>query len=166
MYAIRSYYVPWLKVNFIGAAATSKSLRRIGEYYEDEDLKARIEKVIAEEEAKLNEKLALIKPKTEGKTTMLFVGASRAHVITSYSIHYTKLYDLNDRIENPDKIIEIAKSLGAKATKRVLINGDLIFTEEYFSKSGSVITSYSIHYTKLYDFITMYTTGFTNSFIR
>ncbi len=82
----KKYGIPWLKVNFIGAAATSKSLRRIGEYYEDEDLKARIEKVIAEEEAKLNEKLALIKPKTEGKTTMLFVGASRAH-------HYQELFN-------------------------------------------------------------------------
>ena len=82
----KKFGIPWFKVNFIGAEATSKSLRRLGEYFEDDELKAKIETVIAEEEAKLNAALAEIKPKTEGKTTMLFVGASRAH-------HYQELFN-------------------------------------------------------------------------
>ncbi|MGL1890987.1 MAG: nitrogenase molybdenum-iron protein alpha chain [Spirochaetaceae bacterium] len=80
------YGIPWLKVNFIGAEATAKSLRRLGEYFEDKDLIAKIEEVIAEEKVKLDIKLAKIKPNTQGKTTMLFVGASRAH-------HYQELFN-------------------------------------------------------------------------
>lgn len=80
------YGIPWQKVNFIGAEATSKSLRRIGEYFEDQELIDRIEEVIKEEQEALDAKLAEIKPYTEGKTTMLFVGASRAH-------HYQELFN-------------------------------------------------------------------------
>lgn len=79
------YGIPWLKVNFIGADATAKSLRRLGEYFEDEDLKAKIEEVIKEEKLVVDAALKEIKPNTEGKTTMLFVGASRAH-------HYQELF--------------------------------------------------------------------------
>ena len=78
--------IPWTKVNFIGAKATAKSLRRIGDYFEDEDLKARIEGVIAEEQAKVDAAIEEIKPKTEGKTAMMFVGGSRAH-------HYQELFN-------------------------------------------------------------------------
>lgn len=53
------------KCNFIGANATSKSLRKIGEYFGDEKLKERIEKVIAEEEAKVKVALDAIKPKKQ-----------------------------------------------------------------------------------------------------
>ena len=35
------YGIPWIKANFIGAEASSKTLRKIGEYYEDEELKKR-----------------------------------------------------------------------------------------------------------------------------
>ena len=41
--------IPWMKVNFIGGDSTAKALRKIGEYFEDEALIARIEEVIAEE---------------------------------------------------------------------------------------------------------------------
>ncbi|QEN04600.1 nitrogenase molybdenum-iron protein alpha chain [Thiospirochaeta perfilievii] len=82
----KKYGIPWLKVNFIGTEATSKSLRRLGEYFEDEELIAKIEAVIVEEEVKVKAELDLIKPNTKGKTTMLFVGASRAH-------HYQELFN-------------------------------------------------------------------------
>ncbi|MBF0619675.1 MAG: nitrogenase molybdenum-iron protein alpha chain [Candidatus Omnitrophica bacterium] len=81
----KKYGVPWFKVNFIGAEASAKSLRKIAEYFDNAELKARVEKVIAEEMAKVKSALDEIKPKVEGKTAMLFVGGSRAH-------HYQELF--------------------------------------------------------------------------
>ena len=36
------YGIPWFKVNFIGAKATAKSLRRLAAYYRDEGLTERV----------------------------------------------------------------------------------------------------------------------------
>ena len=47
----KQFGIPWMKVNFIGADATAKSLRKIAEYFEDAGTKARVEEVIAEEMA-------------------------------------------------------------------------------------------------------------------
>ena len=79
------YGIPWIKVNFIGAHATAKSLRKIAAYFGDQKLIARVEEVIAEEMPAVEAALAEIKPRTEGKTAMLFVGGSRAH-------HYQELF--------------------------------------------------------------------------
>jgi nitrogenase molybdenum-iron protein alpha chain len=81
----KRFGIPWMKVNFIGATASAKSLRRIGEYFEDDGLKARIEEVIAEEMAKVEAVQAVVKARCQGKTAMLFVGGSRAH-------HYQQLF--------------------------------------------------------------------------
>ncbi len=78
--------IPWVKVNFIGAKATAKSLRKIGEYFNDEGLKQRIEEVIAEEMPDVDKVLSTIYDRTKGKTAMLFVGGSRAH-------HYQELFN-------------------------------------------------------------------------
>jgi nitrogenase molybdenum-iron protein alpha chain len=82
----KKFGIPWIKVNFIGAGATAKSLRRIAAYFEDEALSARVEEVIAEETGAVEAALAEVRPRTEGKTAMLFVGGSRAH-------HYQKLFE-------------------------------------------------------------------------
>jgi nitrogenase molybdenum-iron protein alpha chain len=78
--------IPWIKVNYIGAESTAKSLRKIARYFGDQELIDGVEAVIAEEmpavEAARNE----IRPRTEGKTAMLFVGGSRAH-------HYQELFN-------------------------------------------------------------------------
>ncbi len=79
------YGIPWIKVNFIGAEATAKSLRKIGQYFGDKALIDRIEAVIASEMPAVEAALKDIKPRTEGKTAMLFVGGSRAH-------HYMELF--------------------------------------------------------------------------
>lgn len=79
------YGIPWIKINFIGVEATAKAFRRIGEYFEDKDLIDKIEKVIAEETPEISEFIKEIKPRTEGKLAMLFVGGSRAH-------HYQELF--------------------------------------------------------------------------
>ena len=77
--------IPWMKVNFIGADSTAKALRKVGEYFEDEELKAKIEEVIAAEMPDIDSVIADIRTRTEGKTAMLFVGGSRAH-------HYQELF--------------------------------------------------------------------------
>ncbi|MCA1988614.1 MAG: nitrogenase molybdenum-iron protein alpha chain, partial [Desulfarculus sp.] len=79
------YGIPWIKVNFIGAKSTAKSLRKIAKYFDDPELTARVEEVIAEEMPNVEAVLAEIKPRTQGKTAMLFVGGSRAH-------HYQDLF--------------------------------------------------------------------------
>lgn len=79
------YGIPWMKVNFVGAESSAKSLRKIAEYFGDAELKARVEEVIAEEMPKVKAVVEEIRPRTEGKTAMLFVGGSRAH-------HYQDLF--------------------------------------------------------------------------
>ncbi|AGF76921.1 nitrogenase molybdenum-iron protein alpha chain [Desulfocapsa sulfexigens DSM 10523] len=77
--------IPWIKVNFIGANATAKSLRKIAAYFEDQALIDRVEAVIKEEMPEVETAVADIRSRTEGKTAMLFVGGSRAH-------HYQELF--------------------------------------------------------------------------
>lgn len=77
--------IPWIKVNFIGAKATAKSLRKIAAYFEDKELIDRVEQVIAEEMPEVEAAVADVLPRTEGKTAMMFVGGSRAH-------HYQELF--------------------------------------------------------------------------
>ncbi len=63
----KRFGIPWMKVNFIGAEASAKSLRRLGEYFEDAELKERIEKVIAEEMATVEATRAIVKARCQGK---------------------------------------------------------------------------------------------------
>ena len=79
------YGIPWIKVNFIGAEATAKSLRKIAEYFEDEALSERVETVIAEEMEPVLAAQAEVRTRCEGRLAMLFVGGSRAH-------HYQDLF--------------------------------------------------------------------------
>ncbi len=80
------YGIPWIKVNFIGANSTAKSLRKIAEYFGDKKLIETVEKVIAEEMPAVEEASKDVRTRTEGKTAMMFVGASRAH-------HYQGLFN-------------------------------------------------------------------------
>ena len=80
------YGIPWMKVNFIGAESTAKALRKVGEYFEDAELKAKIEEVIAAEMPAVKAIIDDIRPRTNGKLAMLFVGGSRAH-------HYQELFN-------------------------------------------------------------------------
>ena len=77
--------IPWTKVNFIGGAATAKSLRKIAQYFDDPELTARVEQVIAAELPAVEAVRDQVKPRCAGKTAMLFVGGSRAH-------HYQELF--------------------------------------------------------------------------
>ncbi len=79
------YGIPWIKINFIGANSTAKSLRKIAKYFGDQELIDRVEEVIAEEMPAVEVARADVLPRTEGKTAMIFVGGSRAH-------HYQELF--------------------------------------------------------------------------
>ncbi len=79
------YGVPWIKVNFIGAEASAKSLRKIAEYFGDAQLTKKVEEVIAEEMPAVKAVIDEIRPRTEGKRVMMYVGGSRAH-------HYQELF--------------------------------------------------------------------------
>ena len=79
------YGIPWMKINFIGSKASAKALRKIAEYFEDDELTARVEEVIAEEMPEIEAAAAEARKITEGKKAMMFVGGSRAH-------HYQELF--------------------------------------------------------------------------
>jgi nitrogenase molybdenum-iron protein alpha chain len=81
----KKYGIPWIKVNFIGAEATAKSLRKIAAYFNDKELTERVEKVVEAELARVAEAARPYRQRNEGKLAMLFVGGSRAH-------HYQELF--------------------------------------------------------------------------
>jgi nitrogenase molybdenum-iron protein alpha chain len=81
----KKFGIPWIKVNFIGAEATAKSLRKIAAYFDDDELKEKTEELIKEEMKAVKEAQELYRPGTKGKTAMIFVGGSRAH-------HYQELF--------------------------------------------------------------------------
>ncbi|MEI7732486.1 MAG: nitrogenase molybdenum-iron protein alpha chain [Verrucomicrobiota bacterium] len=81
----RKFGIPWMKVNFIGAESTAKSLRKIAGFFESKKLKDRVEEVIAQELAVLRPVREEVTARCKGKKVALFVGGSRAH-------HYQDLY--------------------------------------------------------------------------
>ncbi len=79
------YGIPWIKVNFIGAESTAKSLRKIAQYFDSQKLKDRVEEVIAQEMAALRPIREAVTARCKGKKAAIFVGGSRAH-------HYQDLF--------------------------------------------------------------------------
>jgi nitrogenase molybdenum-iron protein alpha chain len=77
--------IPWIKVNFIGAEATAKSLRKIAAYFENPELPGRVEEVIARELPAVEKVREEVQARCAGKKAMLFLGGSRAH-------HYQELF--------------------------------------------------------------------------
>ncbi|MDD5348693.1 MAG: nitrogenase molybdenum-iron protein alpha chain [Chthoniobacteraceae bacterium] len=75
----KKYGIPWIKVNFVGAEATAKSLRKIAAFFESKKLTDRVEEVIAEGMAKLKPVRDAVTARCKGKKAALFVGGSRAH---------------------------------------------------------------------------------------
>ena len=81
----KKYGIPWIKINFIGAESTAKSLRKIARYFEDQELTDKVEEVIAREMPEVLKVREEVRSRCEGKLAMLFVGGSRAH-------HYQELF--------------------------------------------------------------------------
>ncbi len=81
----KKFGIPWIKVNFIGAEATAKTLRKIAKFFDSKKLTDRVEEVIAQEMLALKPVREEIKARHQGKKAALFVGGSRAH-------HYQDLF--------------------------------------------------------------------------
>lgn len=79
------YGIPWIKINFIGAEASAKSLRKMARYFGDAALMERVEKVIAGEMVAVEKERSFYRERCEGKKAMIFVGGSRSH-------HYQELF--------------------------------------------------------------------------
>jgi nitrogenase molybdenum-iron protein alpha chain len=79
------YGIPWIKVSFVGAESTVKSMKKIAEYFGDAELTAKVDEICAREMAKVEAVRQEVKPSVEGKLAMMFVGGSRAH-------HYQDLF--------------------------------------------------------------------------
>ena len=75
----KKFGIPWIKVNFVGAEATAKSLRKIAAFFQDKKLTDRVEEVIAQGMAELKAVRDEITARCKGKKAALFVGGSRAH---------------------------------------------------------------------------------------
>lgn len=58
-------------------------------------------------------------------------------IMSDQSFEDIKYLPLSNRIEDPEKFISIVESAGGRASKRLLINGEMIYTDDYFPKSGS-----------------------------
>lgn len=82
----RKFGIPWIKINFLGAESTAKSLRKIAQYFENQALTDRVEAVIAEEMSRLQPIRMEVAGRCRGKKAALFVGGSRAH-------HYQDLFN-------------------------------------------------------------------------
>lgn len=81
----KKFGIPWIKVNFLGAEATRKTLRKIAAFFESRALADRVEEVIAQEMLALKPVQDEIRVRCQGKKAALFVGGSRAH-------HYQDLF--------------------------------------------------------------------------
>jgi nitrogenase molybdenum-iron protein alpha chain len=81
-----AFGIPWIKVQPIGARSTAKMLRKIAQYFGDQELIDKVEEVVTEEMAEVEAVREKIYAKTKGKLSMLFVGGSRAH-------HYQDLFE-------------------------------------------------------------------------
>ena len=81
----KKFGIPWIKVNFIGAEAAEKTLRKIAKFFDSKKLADRVEEVIAQEMLALKPVQDEIRARCQGKTAALFVGGSRAH-------HYQDLF--------------------------------------------------------------------------
>jgi len=75
----KKFGIPWIKVNFVGAEATAKSLRKIAGFFESKKLTDRVEEVIAQGMAELKPIRDRITARCKGKKAAIFVGGSRAH---------------------------------------------------------------------------------------
>ena len=73
------YGVQWVKVNFIGVTGTIDSLRNIAKIFNDPELTARTEEVIADEVELVQDDMAYYKSRLKGKKAALYAGGSRSH---------------------------------------------------------------------------------------
>ncbi len=115
------YEIPWISVSFYGRRDTSFAIREIVKALGDPELIARAEAVIAEEDAKLEERLVPYKELFAGKKAVLNTGGNKAWSIAS------GLQDLG---------IEVVATSIKKSTE-----DDIAKAREYLGEEGLLMKS-------------------------
>jgi nitrogenase molybdenum-cofactor synthesis protein NifE len=77
------YGIPYIEESFYGVADMNRFLRTVAAKLGDKDLQERTEKLIAEETAKLDEKLAPYRARLKGKRVVLYTGGVKSWSIIS-----------------------------------------------------------------------------------
>jgi nitrogenase molybdenum-iron protein alpha chain len=143
------YGIDWLKVNFIGVGATCKSLREIAKYFNNPELTARVEEVIADELAAITEDMDYFKSKLTGKTAGIFSGGSRSHhyqvlledlgmktVIAGYEFAH------RDDYEGREIIPQIKEDADNKNIENITVEPDeKLYRETYTAEQISALKS-------------------------
>ncbi|WP_287029293.1 nitrogenase iron-molybdenum cofactor biosynthesis protein NifE [Pseudomonas sp. UBA6310] len=78
-----SFGVPWFEGSFYGVNDTSEALRTIARMLGDEDLAARVETLIAREEARIDLALAPWRARLDGKRVLLYTGGVKSWSVVS-----------------------------------------------------------------------------------
>ncbi len=125
------YDIPWISVSFYGRRDTSFAIREIVKALGDPKLIARAEEVIAEEDAKLEERLIPFKKAFAGKKAVLNTGGNKAWSIAS------GLQDLG---------IEVVATSIRKSTE-----DDIAKAREYLGESGLLMKSPASQQAKVID---------------
>lgn len=135
------YGMDWLKVNFIGIGATCKSLREIAKYFNNPELTARVEEVIADELAAIYDDMEYYKSRLTGKTAGIFSGGSRSHhyqvlledlgiktVIAGYEFAH------RDDYEGRDIIPQIKNDADNRNIESITVSPDERFYREIYTE--------------------------------
>lgn len=77
------YGIPYIEESFYGVADMNRFLRNVAAKLGDKDLQQRTEKLIAEETAKLDERLAPYRARLKGKRVVLYTGGVKSWSIIS-----------------------------------------------------------------------------------
>ena len=78
------YGIPWIELNFFGPTKIRESLRKLAELFDD-NIKAKVEAVIAKYDPIMQGIIEEYKPRLDGKKVMLLVGGLRPrHTIGAY----------------------------------------------------------------------------------
>ena len=78
-----SFGVPWFEGSFYGVNDTSEALRTIARMLGDEELAARVETLIAREEARIDLALAPWRARLDGKRVLLYTGGVKSWSVVS-----------------------------------------------------------------------------------
>lgn len=77
------YGIPYIEESFYGVEDMNRCLRSIAEQLGDADLQARVEALIVEETAKLNQQLAPYRERLQGKRVVIYTGGVKSWSIIS-----------------------------------------------------------------------------------
>jgi nitrogenase molybdenum-cofactor synthesis protein NifE len=68
------YHIPYLRISFLGIEDTAVTLRSIADYFEEQEMRQKVELLIEEESRKVTEELSFYRKKLAGKKAAVYVG--------------------------------------------------------------------------------------------